>query len=1403
MKTNISTSAAERTNRVINDFGAKIGGARKDLYQAARDWADRLADITAGDLAKAGLSKLVKLPNLEKLAEVGAISEEAARAALVIWRSIDRKPTYGVTRWAEATREKLDAIAAALVHGNVDEDTANAAEFKVLTAANWPAQPFTFGKYSVCFSRYNGPRYLRIYSGRFYCGDMSDDAASIAAQVRTMTAADEAKAADRRAAGPALSVYKNRAGQYFITPEGRPEIVLHTYETNAEAFAARNNDRAALIARYNALKTFPDCRRDWNRPRVGEDWRKGENMTPEAFAAALPFRGVEFGNWVNQTERAALLNSAFDGFHDLAAVLGITPAAVCLNGSLAFAFASRGHSKAAAHYETARRVINLTKKNGAGCMAHEWFHAVDNMAAGGGVNSFATEGRGTAGAILDAIKKTDFYKRSAKMAGIKGSAYWIEGRELAARAFEGVCAVLLNAAGICSDFLVNCLTMDEFTALDVERRADYYPYPTADEAAALLPYYVAFLNEFFGGVTVPAAALADSERAARKAEADRIAAEKLAEERRAARRAQIEAEKKAAAEKAAAEEKAREERAAATVASVRDMLEARHFDFIATAFDASTVYAIGHHQGEIYTLSADIATAEEQGENYINSLSAACVHYKRVHNAKRIIFAYGRPEVRANNFNAAEFVQSLTPEHVRHIVGGMKDYETADAFAHAEKVYQDTQRAHAEQQQRAKATANAADQSAPAEGLQLVEIPGGVAVVSDDWRATYANRRAIKAHGARWNKDAKQWQATDAEAVAMLRNWFGVAHNEQPAEPEHVETPAEIHDEKREFAENTRVIVTSLQAVGTVHEHKNGKYLVIFDDGKGTGNSWHNPEELATVPDWIKDGAKVYNIKRWRTGEPFTISDAAATVPTLTTADGFKFMCNVLDIVNNYTPHAPEAEPNAPVLPDWLKVGAKVRTRGRYMMTTRSSRPAWVEGEEMEITAITADWVSLKSDTTRESISTTTAAEELTPIYNPEPAAIAASLSTSDGPRPAWRYVINEVGNCCDAYDLPAFLTLEEAKNSNHLHAETFTTDDGETLPPTHILCEYSEEGDEGTNRIAYGATHLQALWNYKNGYFGLFHAEHGQELPAWLRPGVVFALVDSTTGEPTGIQYTAQSIDHEARTITTPESRDSFREGSNVYPFSAFYWQSFAPVNPSGAVFQSSATEEEKAAAPDFVEALKAIVNNNIGHHVFTIDGHEIEIYTPNDKHPLWIVAPSIFEHMQMTFDEVAEYLQQESRKKEPEQPTAPDSVALRQTEVTNPIKAEDLDTPRVFKLSERRDIVTGCTPEQAGELEHMGGKPSADGVVFRTSKENRYRLHVWQNEQSRKKRAEILGEGWQYVSGLHDSQTHAKPGDVVACVDGTRGICTQSNPESCVIEFQTKKGQRLSVAGYFLKQA
>lgn len=63
---------------------------------------------------------------------------------------------------------------------------------------------------------------------------------------------------------------------------------------------------------------------------------------------------------------------------------------------------------------------------------------------------------------------------------------------------------------------------------------------------------------------------------------------------------------------------------------------------------------------------------------------------------------------------------------------------------------------------------------APAEGLELVETAEGVAVVGDS-RTTYRNRKQIKAHGARWNKTAQQWQASEPEAVARLREWFGVS----------------------------------------------------------------------------------------------------------------------------------------------------------------------------------------------------------------------------------------------------------------------------------------------------------------------------------------------------------------------------------------------------------------------------------------------------------------------------------------------------------------------------------------------------------------------------------------------------------------------------------------------------
>ena len=102
-------------------------------------------------------------------------------------------------------------------------------------------------------------------------------------------------------------------------------------------------------------------------------------------------------------------------------------------------------------------------------------------------------------------------------------------------------------------------------------------------------------------------------------------------------------------------------------------------------------------------------------------------------------------------------------------------------------------------------TNGTANDEAPAEGLELVEIPGGVAVVGG-YYDTMRNRKQIKAHGARWNKEAKQWQATDPEAVARLREWFGMAEQkadepkaeEQAAQGEHTHTTASEQEQPEE-----------------------------------------------------------------------------------------------------------------------------------------------------------------------------------------------------------------------------------------------------------------------------------------------------------------------------------------------------------------------------------------------------------------------------------------------------------------------------------------------------------------------------------------------------------------------------------------------------------------------------
>lgn len=72
------------------------------------------------------------------------------------------------------------------------------------------------------------------------------------------------------------------------------------------------------------------------------------------------------------------MNMGYEALKDLAAVLKISEKDISYQGTLSIAFGSRGRGNAAAHYEPLRKVINLTKMHGAGSLAHEWWHGLDD-----------------------------------------------------------------------------------------------------------------------------------------------------------------------------------------------------------------------------------------------------------------------------------------------------------------------------------------------------------------------------------------------------------------------------------------------------------------------------------------------------------------------------------------------------------------------------------------------------------------------------------------------------------------------------------------------------------------------------------------------------------------------------------------------------------------------------------------------------------------------------------------------------------------------------------------------------------------------------------------------------------------------------------------------------------------
>lgn len=493
----------------IEDFGEKIKGAAKHRYaQLAEAMGKTLED---GEYATQPLSKLFPKPDYARLEKEGVDSDTLAMMAL--YRSeIPTRTSRNMQKWIsivksgrEATAGMLEGkIPAAKLADMMDSkpglrsmsDTwkllRTLSALQIDKASGYRVRS---GVYSfVGGKRYDPPQMmysLRDSKGRdLFFSESRDELLKKAKAYFDEQGSREretpATSADDRIT---FDVYRHKAsGDIFIGYGKNRQKLKGGFESARDAHDYVRTHRDELVNQVKALREVSreEQRNATNRDRTGPERRKGD-VSPEQFSDAFGFRGVQFGNYVEGPRRQADLNRAYDSLHDLAEVLNVPTKALSLNGRLGLAFGARGKGKAAAHYESGEVAINLTKGNGPGALAHEWFHSLDNYF---GRYDVSTDGKITSGGdfmteaqrarrvfkdgryvdaeypvrqevydafkgVIQAIKNSDMPRRSALLDEVRSKPYWSTDVEMAARAFERYVQDKARMAGVENDYLVN------------------------------------------------------------------------------------------------------------------------------------------------------------------------------------------------------------------------------------------------------------------------------------------------------------------------------------------------------------------------------------------------------------------------------------------------------------------------------------------------------------------------------------------------------------------------------------------------------------------------------------------------------------------------------------------------------------------------------------------------------------------------------------------------------------------------------------------------------------------------------------------------------------------------------------------------------------------------------------
>lgn len=497
----------------IEDFGEKILGARKDMWGKYR--AAMTSELPA-DVRSITLSQYFPEPNYEAAIAKGITTEQLA-IVKALRDSLPVKPQRPAraAQWVEGLKAARETANHVLQHPEMvnlfkETDKTDAIHNRVAFYLEIGYPAFTKAKdYTLRSSdylmyggtRFNTPTTIYELERGYKRVAGSQNRAEMVALARKMLAQSAAPAK----APTKLDVYQRRdTGEIIIGKKiatGKFIDLKGGFERVKDAFDFLTQNQAHLEALLAEKRKIYPVRRDINAPRVGKEYRPaGTVITPERFSQEFGFRGVQFGNWVEQERRAQDLNNAYDALLDMADIIRIPARAVSLDGTLGLAFGARGKANELAHYERDHVVINLNKKNGAGSLGHEWWHALDNyFSRQDGQNEMTSENPKANSALRPEMKEayqgvlkaiTDtFYSRSVNLDKLRSKPYWSTRTEMTARAFESYLVYKAKQEGHSNDYLANIVNPEAYLG-----GKERFPYPTDTEMPAIAAAFDRFFN---------------------------------------------------------------------------------------------------------------------------------------------------------------------------------------------------------------------------------------------------------------------------------------------------------------------------------------------------------------------------------------------------------------------------------------------------------------------------------------------------------------------------------------------------------------------------------------------------------------------------------------------------------------------------------------------------------------------------------------------------------------------------------------------------------------------------------------------------------------------------------------------------------------------------------------------